>query len=182
MGVFILRKAGAALIVVFLASVLVFLGVRALPGDPALAFAARGPRPEGARGDPREVRPRRASARSVRASGSGSPSRGISARTAAASRSSDTIVTRLPMTLELAFLSAPDRRPDRHPRGGDRRRAARQGVGLRRQTAALFGLSVPHFWLGLLMIILFAVDLRLAPGRRLCPVPRGPDRQPRSTC
>ena len=40
MGVFILRKAGAALIVVFLASVVVFVGVRALPGDPALAYAA----------------------------------------------------------------------------------------------------------------------------------------------
>ena len=37
MGVFILRKSGAALIVVFLASVLVFVGVRAIPGDPALA-------------------------------------------------------------------------------------------------------------------------------------------------
>src|SRR5829696_4203049 len=40
MGAFILRKAGAALIVVFLASVLVFVGVRAIPGDPALAYAA----------------------------------------------------------------------------------------------------------------------------------------------
>ena len=39
MGAFILRKAGAALIVVFLASVLVFVGVRAIPGDPALAYA-----------------------------------------------------------------------------------------------------------------------------------------------
>ncbi len=37
---FIARKLGAALIVVFLASILVFLGVRALPGDPALAYAA----------------------------------------------------------------------------------------------------------------------------------------------
>ena len=40
MGVFIFRKLGAALIVVFLASVLVFVGVRAIPGDPALAYAA----------------------------------------------------------------------------------------------------------------------------------------------
>ncbi len=29
---------------------------------------------------------------------------------------------------------------------------------------------MPHFWLGLLMIILFAVNLQLAPGRRLRPV------------
>ena len=38
MGGFLLRKAGAALIVLFLASVVVFAGVRALPGDPALAL------------------------------------------------------------------------------------------------------------------------------------------------
>ena len=36
---FILRRAGAALIVLFLASILVFVGIRALPGDPALALA-----------------------------------------------------------------------------------------------------------------------------------------------
>src|SRR5215216_1887323 len=40
MGAFIARKLGAALIVVFLASLLVFFGVRAIPGDPALAYAA----------------------------------------------------------------------------------------------------------------------------------------------
>ncbi len=38
MGGFLLRKVGAALIVILLASMLVFLGVRALPGDPALAL------------------------------------------------------------------------------------------------------------------------------------------------
>ena len=32
-------------------------------------------------------------------------------------------------------------------------------------TVALVGLSVPHFWLGLLMIVFFAVDLAVAPGR-----------------
>src|SRR5213082_603607 len=38
MGGFLLRKAGAALIVLVLASMLVFAGVRAIPGDPALAL------------------------------------------------------------------------------------------------------------------------------------------------
>src|SRR5919205_3462377 len=36
---YVLRRLGAAVIVLFLASVLVFLGVRALPGDPVLALA-----------------------------------------------------------------------------------------------------------------------------------------------
>ena len=39
MALFILRRLGAAAIVLFLGSVLVFLGVRALPGDPAVALA-----------------------------------------------------------------------------------------------------------------------------------------------
>ena len=52
MGGFIFRKLGAALIVVFLASVLVFVGVRAIPGDPALAYAAEERDPAALAGDP----------------------------------------------------------------------------------------------------------------------------------
>src|ERR1700709_1833249 len=36
---FILRRSGAALVVLAIAGVLIFIGVRALPGDPALALA-----------------------------------------------------------------------------------------------------------------------------------------------
>src|SRR5206468_11542806 len=39
MGGFLLRRLGAALVVLLLASMLVFLGIRALPGDPATAFS-----------------------------------------------------------------------------------------------------------------------------------------------
>src|SRR4051812_48767545 len=48
MGGFLFKKAGAALIVVFAAIVLVFVGVRAIPGDPAMALA-------GEEGDPAAV-------------------------------------------------------------------------------------------------------------------------------
>src|SRR3954452_22977147 len=40
MGGFLLRRVGAALIVLLLSSMLVFIGVRALPGDPATALGA----------------------------------------------------------------------------------------------------------------------------------------------
>src|ERR1051325_11161167 len=40
MGGFLIRRTGAALVVLVLASMLVFLGVRAIPGDPALALGA----------------------------------------------------------------------------------------------------------------------------------------------
>src|SRR4051794_3568902 len=36
---FLLKKTGAAVLVVFLASLLVFVGMRAIPGDPATALA-----------------------------------------------------------------------------------------------------------------------------------------------
>ena len=47
---------------------------------------------------------------------------------------------------------------------------------------AMFGISLPSFYLGLLMIIMFAVGLRLAADRRLCRVDRrsgGLAREPR---
>src|SRR5262245_8525467 len=40
MGGFLLRRLGAALVVLLLASMLAFLGIRALPGDPATALGA----------------------------------------------------------------------------------------------------------------------------------------------
>ena len=63
---FVLRRAGAAVIVLFLSSILVFIGVRALPGDPALALAGESRDPAALRGDPREVRARQARAGPVR--------------------------------------------------------------------------------------------------------------------
>src|SRR4051794_1677246 len=38
MGAFVLRKTGAAVVVVIVASILVFLGLPAIPGDPATAL------------------------------------------------------------------------------------------------------------------------------------------------
>jgi peptide/nickel transport system permease protein len=74
-----------------------------------------------------------------------------------------TIVSRIPITLELAFLSiligtmigviAGVIAAVRRGRASDHAAT----------TGALVGLSVPHFWLGLMMIIVFAVDLHWLP-------------------
>src|SRR4051812_20924367 len=40
MGGFLIRRTGAAVVVLVFASMLVFLGVRAIPGDPAIALGA----------------------------------------------------------------------------------------------------------------------------------------------
>ena len=173
MGVFILRKAGAALIVVFLASIIVFGGVRALPGDPALAFAAENRDPkvlEAIRdkyglNDPLPVQYVKWAGLAVQGD-LGTDSRGIPV--------SETIVNKLPMTLELAFLALLIGVLIGIPAGVIA--AVRRGKpsDYAATTAALFGLSVPHFWLGLLMIIVFAVNLDWLPAGGYVPFREDP--------
>ena len=43
-------------------------------------------------------------------------------------------------------------------------------------TAALLGLSVPEFWLGLVLILVFAVQLGWLPTGGFVPIDRKPDR------
>jgi peptide/nickel transport system permease protein len=162
MGVFILRKLGAALIVVFLASVLVFVGVRAIPGDPALAFAAedRDPkvlaavRAKYGLDDPLPVQYVKWIWLALQGD-LGTDARGLPV--------AETIVSRLPITLELAALAMLI--------GGVIGILAGVIAAVRRgkasdyaaTTVALLGLSVPHFWLGLLMILAFAVNRNWLP-------------------
>jgi peptide/nickel transport system permease protein len=162
MGAFILRKVGAALIVVFLASVLVFAGARAIPGDPALAYAAedRDPavleeiRDKYGLNDPLPVQYVRWIGLALRGD-LGTDTRGLSV--------ADTIVSRLPLTLELAGLAILIGAAIGIPAGVIA--AVRRGKAsdYAATTVALFGLSVPHFWLGLVLIIVFAVNLDWLP-------------------
>jgi peptide/nickel transport system permease protein len=162
MGAFILRKVGAAVIVVFLASVLVFAGVRAIPGDPALAFAAEDRDPEVLAAirdkygldDPLPVQYVRWIWLALQGD-LGTDTRGLPV--------AETIVTRLPLTLELAGLAILIGAAIGIPAGVIA--AVRRGKAsdYAATTVALFGLSVPHFWLGLLLIIVFAVNLNWLP-------------------
>src|SRR5512132_1851604 len=162
MGVFILRKLGAALIVVFLASVVVFVGVRAIPGDPALALAAENRDPEVLAAvrekyglnDPLPLQYVHWAGLALQGD-LGTDSRGLPV--------AETIVTRIPLTLELAGLailigtvlgiSAGVIAAVRRGKASD----------YAATSVALLGLSVPHFWLGLMMIIVFAVNLGWLP-------------------
>src|ERR671934_1297884 len=104
MGGFLLRKVGAALIVLLLASMLVFLGVRALPGDPATALGAENRDPavmaavrhKYGLDDPLPVQYVRWIGLALRGD-LGTDTRGLPV--------ARTIVTRLPLTLELAGLA-----------------------------------------------------------------------------
>jgi peptide/nickel transport system permease protein len=162
MGGFLLRKAGAALIVLVLASMLVFLGVRAIPGDPAIALGAESR-------DPALI----ASIRHKYLLEKPLPVQyahwiwlalhgdlGVDQRQLPVG---GTIVSRLPITLELAFLSVVVAVGIGIPAGviAATRRGKPSDYAV--TTGALVGLSVPHFWLGLLMIVWFAVDLHWLP-------------------
>src|SRR4029079_15148042 len=104
MGGFLLRRVGAALIVLLLSSMLVFVGVRALPGDPATALRAENR-------DPAVMTAIRHHYRLEQpvpvqyAKWLGLALQGDLGRDQRALSVSETSLHRLPITLELAFLS-----------------------------------------------------------------------------
>src|SRR5438046_294267 len=104
MGGFLLRRLGAAVVVLFLVSVLVFLGVRAIPGDPAIALGGENRDPavlKAIRHEYRLDRPLPTQyAHWVWLAVHGNL--GVDQRQLSVAH---TIITRIPLTLELATLS-----------------------------------------------------------------------------
>ncbi|HWJ32134.1 MAG TPA: ABC transporter permease [Gaiellaceae bacterium] len=162
MGGFLLRKVGAALIVLVLASMLVFVGVRAIPGDPAIALGAENRDPlvlqairhKYGLDKPLPVQYLHWVGYAARGD-LGTDQRELSV--------SHTIVQRLPITLELAGLAIVVGSLIGIVAGV--LAAVRRGkaADYAATTVALVGLSVPHFWLGIVMIIYFAVQLHWLP-------------------
>ena len=170
---FVLRRAGAALIVIFLASVLVFAGVRALPGDPAIALGGENRdaavlediRHKYGLDEPLVVQYARWAWLALQGD------LGVDSRQLAVAH---TIVTRLPITLELAGLAILFGTVIGVPAGVIA--AVRRGKASDHASTmvALVGLSLPHFWLGLLLIILFAVNLGWLPAGGYVPFHEDP--------
>src|SRR4051794_36524604 len=169
MRTFVLRRVGAALIVVLLASVVVFAGTRALPGDPALLLAgeSRDPatlaaiRTKYALDQPFPVQYASWLGHAVTGDFGRSRRSGIGV--------GGTIVDRIPITLELAILSIIIAIVVGIPAGVIA--AVRRGsaADYASSSIALFGLSIPHFWLGLLFILVFAVRLKWLPASGYVP-------------
>src|SRR6185295_20010486 len=105
MSGYLLRRGGASLIVLLVSSMLVFAGVRALPGSPALALAGEDHSPQAIAAvtkkygldKPVPVQYVTWLSHVVRGDFGTSAKTGLSV--------SSTILDRLPVTLELAFLS-----------------------------------------------------------------------------
>ena len=173
MSGFLLRKVGAALIVLFLSSILVFVGVRAIPGDPAIALGAENRDPavlaavrhKYGLDEPLPVQYLNWVSLAVRGD-LGRDQRELSV--------SETIVQRLPITLELAGLAILIGSAIGITAGVFA--AVRRGKpsDYAATTTALVGLSIPHFWLGILMIIYFAVQLNWLPAGGYVPFSENP--------
>jgi peptide/nickel transport system permease protein len=163
MGAFLLRRAGQSLVTLVLATIVVFFGIRALPGDPALALAGeeRDPaalaevRAQYGLDQPILVQYWRWVTEVARGNLGESLRTGISV--------SETILTRVPVTLELALLSLLVAIV--FGVGAGVVAAVRRGSWMEwlANLAALFGLSVPSFWLGIMLILVFAIILGWLP-------------------
>jgi peptide/nickel transport system permease protein len=159
---FLLRRLASGVIVVFLASVLVFVGVRAIPGDTATVLAGENPTPASIAAIRHEYvldRPLPVQyakwAWMVLQGNLGVSEAHIPVR--------HIIIQRIPLTLELALLALLIAMLIGIPAGIIAAAHRGKPADYAAQGAALVGLCVPQFWLALLMIIWFAVDLRWLP-------------------
>ncbi|PWR04745.1 peptide ABC transporter [Micromonospora acroterricola] len=174
MARYLLTRAWQSALTLLLSTIVVFFGVRALPGDPALALAGEDRSPEALEAIRRHYgldQPLPVQfAQYVERMAQGDF--GVSIRTG--TPVSSMLTTALPVTVELAVLAI--------------LLATALGVGagvlaaVRRgrpaewvaNGLALIGLSVPHFWLGLLAILYLSVATGLFPASGFVPILENP--------
>lgn len=174
MGRYLARRAGASLLVLFIASVVVFAGIRALPGDPALALAGEERDPESLAqirtkyglDQPVPVQYVKWIGNALQGDLGESTRTGLDVTTI--------VVGKLPITLELALLSVLIGIAIGIPAGiaaAVWRGKLPDYIG---SSVALFGLSVPNFWLGLMLILIFSVYWGVLPASGYIPFTENP--------
>lgn len=171
---YLFNRAWQSLLTLVLATVVVFLGVRALPGDPALALAGEDRSPETLRA----IRQEYGLDQSLLVqfwhfvSNAVQGDLGTSIRTGASV--SSMLRTALPVTIELsvlAILIATVLGVGAGVVAAVRRGRPAEWVA---NAFALLGLSVPHFWLGLIAILYLAVATGLFPASGFVPLLQDP--------
>lgn len=170
MARFALRRLAAAVLVVLLGSLVVFLGVRALPGDPALALSGEDRDPAALAAirhqfgldQPVPVQFVKYLGNAVQGNLGQSARNGIGV--------GRIILERLPVTLELSLLAVLIAIAVGIPLGIVA--AVRRGGFLDSVSSVfgLVGLSVPNFWLGLLLILGLTVQVHLLPASGFVPL------------
>lgn len=157
MSGYLLRRLRQSLVTLFLVSVVVFAGVRALPGDPALALAGeeRSPQALAAIRDAYGLNDNLAVQYGRFLTHAVTGDLGTSARTGLPVL--DSISSALPVTLELAALALLFAVLVGITTGvvaAVRRGRPEEWLA---NALALLGLSVPTFWLGIVLVLAFAV-------------------------
>ena len=171
---YLLKRTGAALVALWLASLIVFVGVRALPGDPALALAGEERSPEAIAeirekyglDDPVPVQYVRWISLAVQGDLGESVRTGLDV--------ADTIVDKCPITLELAFLSVLIAVLIGIPTGVVAATEKGKFPDYVSNAIGLAGLSIPHFWLGLVLILLLTIRVEVFPASGYVPFLESP--------
>ena len=159
---FLFRRLGQSLLVVVVMATLVFVGVYAL-GNPIDILIS----PEADQLEREQAIAGSAStSRSGCSSGSSSPRRcpAISAsRSCTACPALDLILSRMPATLELAGVALILSIGIGIPLGLIAGLAPKSLARPRHHDRSIFGFSLPNFWLGLMLILAFSVELKWLP-------------------
>ncbi|MBB5785707.1 ABC transporter permease [Jiangella mangrovi] len=165
MTAYVIRRAGWAIVTLLLASVVVFLGAHALPGDPALALAGQ----EGAR-DPEllaAIRERYGLDQPLPAQYVAWLSQVLQGDFGQSIRTSlpvaDMVADRIPVTLQLAACSLLVAMLVGIPIGVLAAMYRGRWPDHLGNALTLTGMSVPNFWVGLILIAVFAVQLGIFP-------------------
>jgi peptide/nickel transport system permease protein len=171
---FLVQRAAISIVTLFVISMIVFTGVRMIPGDPARVMAGSEADVAGLEevrqkyglGDPIPFQYLRWVGLALR----GDLGESIRTRESVVK----TVATKLPITIELAFLSLLVAVAIAIPAG--------VLAAVRRNTiwdilasgASLGGVSIPNFWLGIMLILFFSVRLGWLPASGFVPLWENP--------
>ncbi|HZD66468.1 MAG TPA: ABC transporter permease [Acidimicrobiales bacterium] len=171
---YLLRRLGASVITLFLASIAVFAGIRALPGGPAVALSSETASPavlaairhQYGLNKPLPVQYADWIGQILHGNMGTSPSTGLPVGPVLASR--------IPVTLELAVFALVIAVVIGIPIGVIAAVKRDTLIDYSATSGSLLGLSVPHFWLGILFILAFAVQLAWLPASGYVPFLQNP--------
>src|SRR5213593_4589656 len=171
---FLVQRAAISVVTLFVISMVVFTGVRMIPGDPARVMAGTDADAAGIEAirekyglsDPIALQYLRWVGLALR----GDLGHSIRTRQSVI----DTVAMKLPITIELAFLSLLIAVGIAIPAG--------VLAAVRRNTlwdmlasgASLSGVSIPNFWLGIMLILFFSVQLGWLPASGFVPIWESP--------
>jgi peptide/nickel transport system permease protein len=166
---FLLQRAGISLITLFVISLVVFTGVRLIPGDPARVMAGTDADTAGLEEirekyglkDPIAIQYLRWIGLALR----GDLGESIRTRQSV----TWTVAKKLPITIELAALSILIALAIAIPAGVFAATRRNTGWDLLASGVSLCGVSIPNFWLGIMLILFFSVRLGWLPASGFVP-------------